>query len=163
MKSDDLPKASPPLAPWRPAIRTAPQLTDGKLVTLAVMQAVQGFTSVARWLRYACSHLRRLFALLAEAAQLRQAPTQGRRAPAASDRLPATDTSVGSDDVWITGSTPVECGRSGQTVKRYDPAGWAEYGCCAGHSRLSWGLRLHLVCTPQGLPIAFAPTGAKGR
>ncbi|WUE10346.1 transposase [Nonomuraea sp. NBC_00507] len=39
--------------------------------------------------------------------------------------------------------------------------GWAEYGYCASHRRFFWGLRLHLVCTLQGLPIAFALTGAK--
>lgn len=58
-------------------------------------------------------------------------------------------------------STPVECGRSRETVKRSDLAGWAEYGYCASRSRFFWGLRLHLVCTLQGLPIAFALTGAK--
>nr|WP_235030908.1 transposase [Nonomuraea solani] len=51
--------------------------------------------------------------------------------------------------------------RSRETVKRSDPAGWAEYGYCASHRRFFWGLRLHLVCTLQGLPIAFALTGAK--
>ncbi|MGW3753276.1 IS982 family transposase, partial [Streptomyces sp. NPDC005134] len=76
-------------------------------------------------------------------------------------RLLATDTSVWNDDVWIVDSTPVECGRSRETVKRSDLAGWAEYGYCASHSRFFWGLRLHLVCTLQGLPIAFALTGAK--
>jgi hypothetical protein len=40
-------------------------------------------------------------------------------------------------------------------------AGWAEYGYCASHSRYFWGLRPHLVCTLQGLPVAFALTGAK--
>jgi hypothetical protein len=45
--------------------------------------------------------------------------------------------------------------------KRSDLAGGAEYGYCASHSRFFWGLRLHLVCTLQGLPIAFALTGAK--
>ncbi len=39
--------------------------------------------------------------------------------------------------------------------------GWAEYGFCASHSRYFWGLRLHLVCTLQGLPVAFALAGAK--
>ena len=63
--------------------------------------------------------------------------------------------------MWIVDSTPVECGRSRETVKRSDLAGWAEYGYCASHSRFFWGLRLHLVCTLQGLPIAFALTGAK--
>ncbi len=58
-------------------------------------------------------------------------------------------------------STPVECGRSRQTAKRSDLAGWAEYGYCASHSRYFWGLRLHLVCTLHGLPVGFALTGAK--
>lgn len=55
----------------------------------------------------------------------------------------------------------MECGRSRETVRRPGLAGWAEYGYCASHSRFFWGLRLHLVCAPQGLPIAFALTGAK--
>ena len=58
-------------------------------------------------------------------------------------------------------STPVECGRSRETVKRSYLAGWAQYGYCASHSRYFWGLRLHLVCTLGGLPIAFALTRAK--
>jgi len=40
-------------------------------------------------------------------------------------------------------------------------AGWAEYGYCASYSRFFRGLRLHLACTLQGLPIAPALTGAK--
>ena len=40
-------------------------------------------------------------------------------------------------------------------------AGWAESGYCASHSRYFWGLRLHLLCTLHGLPVAFALTGAK--
>ena len=39
-------------------------------------------------------------------------------------------------------------------------AGWATYGWCPSHSRWFWGLRLHLVCTLHGLPIAFALTSA---
>lgn len=31
----------------------------------------------------------------------------------------------------------------------------------ASHSRFFWGLRLHLVCTLQDLPVTFALTGAK--
>jgi hypothetical protein len=58
-------------------------------------------------------------------------------------------------------STPVECARSRDAVKRSDLAGWAEYGYCASHSRFFWGLRLHLVATLHGLPIGFALTGAK--
>jgi Transposase DDE domain len=76
-------------------------------------------------------------------------------------RILATDTTLWTDDVWVVDSTPVECGRSKETVKRSDLAGWAEYGYCASHSRYFWGLRLHLVCTLGGLPVGFALTGAK--
>lgn len=73
----------------------------------------------------------------------------------------AAQTSVAGDDVWLVDSTPVECGRSGETAKRSDLAGWAEYGYCASHSRFFWGPRLHLVCTVHGLPLGWALTGAK--
>ncbi len=63
--------------------------------------------------------------------------------------------------MWIVDSTPVECGRSRETAKRSDLAGWAEYGYCASHSRYFWGLRLHLVATLHGLPLGWALTGAK--
>ncbi|MEV5587266.1 IS982 family transposase, partial [Nonomuraea pusilla] len=76
-------------------------------------------------------------------------------------RILGRDTSLWSDDVWVADSTPVECGRSRQTAQRSDLAGWAEYGYCPSHSRFFWGLRLHLLCTLGGLPVAFALTGAK--
>jgi hypothetical protein len=50
--------------PWRPAVGIAPQLSDAELVTLAMMQAMLGFASEARWLRHARSHLRHLFPYL---------------------------------------------------------------------------------------------------
>src|SRR5260370_12667386 len=71
----------------------------------------------------------------------------------------ATDTFF--DDLWVIDSTPVECGRSRPTAKRSDLAGFAGYGYCASHSRYFWGLRLHLICTPSGLPVAFALANAK--
>ena len=71
------------------------------------------------------------------------------------------DTSLFTDDVWVADSTPVECGRSRETARRSDLAGFAEYGYCASHSRYFWGLRLHLLCTLGGLPVGAALTGAK--
>lgn len=159
--TDDLLKQRPDLAPWRPAVGIAPQLTDAELVTLAVMQAMLGFTSEARWLRHARAHLGHLFPYLPQQSgynkRLRKAADLLRRVT----RILAASTSAWSDDVWVVDSTPVECGRSRETVKRSDLAGWAEYGYCASHSRFFWGLRLHLVCTLQGLPVAYALTGAK--
>ena len=161
VKTDDLLKASPYLARWRPAVGIAPRLTDAELVTLAVLQALLGFTSESRWLRHARTHLRHLFPYL----PLQPGYNKRLRASAAlitaMIRALAADTSLWTDDVWVVDSTPVECGRSRETVKRSDLAGWAQYGYCASHSRFFWGLRLHLVATLGGLPIGFALAGAK--
>jgi len=62
--TDDLLKHAPQLAPWRPRVGIPPKLSDAELVTLAVMQALLGFTSEARWLRHAGRHLRHLFPYL---------------------------------------------------------------------------------------------------
>ena len=60
------------------------------------------------------------------------------------------------DRLRLLDSTPVPCGSSRQTVKRSNLAGWAAYGWCAAHSRPFWGLRLYLVCAPDGMPIYFS-------
>ena len=161
VRTDDLLKESPERAPWRPVIGIGPQISDAELVTLAVMQALLGFTSEARWLRYARAHLRRMFP------HLPQQPGYNKRLRALAATMAwlaaalARDTSLWSDDVWVADSTPVECGRSRETTRRSDLAGWAEYGYCASHSRYFWGLRLHLLTTLHGLPAGFALTGAK--
>ncbi len=76
-------------------------------------------------------------------------------------RVLARDTDLWHDTTWIVDSTPVECARSRPTVKRSELAGWAAYGYCASHSRYFWGLRLHLICTPAGLPVAWALANPK--
>jgi hypothetical protein len=161
VKTDDWLKESPQLAPWRPVSGISPKLGDAELVTLAVMQALLGFTSEARWLRHARAHLRHLFPYLP------LQPGYNKRLRSAGPlirhciRALAADTSAWTDDVWVVDSTPVECGRSRETAKRSDLAGWAEYGYCASHSRYFWGLRLHVVATLGGLPVGFALSGAK--
>jgi Transposase DDE domain len=161
VRIDDLLKTAPQYAPWRPAVGITPELSDAEALTLAVLQALLGYVSEARWLRYARKHLRGLFPYL---------PGQ----PGCNKRLRklagtmcwliqmlAASTSLWADDVWVVDSTPVECGRSRETARRSDLAGWAEYGYCAAHSRYFWGLRLHLLCTVHGLPIGCALAGAK--
>jgi hypothetical protein len=161
VKTDDLLKQYPDLAPWRPLAGLQPRLSDAELVTLAVMQALLGYTSESRWVRHAHAHLGHLFRYLPGQ------PGYNRRLRAAAGlittliRMLAADTSLWTDDVWVADSTPVECGRSRETTRRSDLAGWAEYGYCASHSRYFWGLRLHLLCTLQGLPVGFALAGAK--
>jgi hypothetical protein len=161
VRTDDLLKQYPELMPWRPRIGLQPQLTDAELVTLAVMQALLGYTSEARWVRHAHAHLGHLFSYLPGQSGYNRRLRAAAGLIATMIRLLAADTSLWSDDVWVVDSTPVECGRSRETAKRSDLAGWAEYGYCASHSRYFWGLRLHLLCTLGGLPVGFALTGAR--
>ncbi|WP_173071573.1 IS982 family transposase [Phytohabitans houttuyneae] len=132
------------------------RLSDAELLTIAVAQALLGVRSEARWLRFLPAHLPGAFPYLPGQSgynkRLRAALPLLKRAI----RVVAADTDLWHDDVWVTDSTPVECGRSRPTAQRSDLAGWAGYGYCASHSRWFWGLRLHLVCTPSGLPIAWS-------
>jgi len=161
VKTDDLLKSHPERVPARPRVGIEPRITDAKLLTLSVMQALLGYASERRWLRYAHTHLLGMFP---------QMPGQSgynKRLRKLADTMAwlvgalGADTTIGTDDVWVVDSTPVECARSRETVKRSELAGWAEYGYCASHSRFFWGLRLHLVCTLHGLPVGWALTGAK--
>ena len=158
---DDLLLEHPQWAPERPSVGIAPKLTDAELITLAVIQALLGFTSEARFIRHANAHLRSLFPYLPNRPGYNK---RLRHAAATMQHIIATlarDCPSWHDDLWLVDSTPVECGRSRETVKRSDMAGYASYGYCASHSRFFWGLRLHLIATPSGLPIAYALTSAK--
>jgi hypothetical protein len=77
----------------------APRLSEAELVTLAMMQAMLGFTSEARWLRHASAHLRHLFPYLPEQSgynkRLRKAADSIRRLT----RTLARDTTLWTDDV----------------------------------------------------------------
>lgn len=158
---DDLLVEHPEWAPERPAVGIAPKLSDAELLTLAVVQALLGYTSEAQFIRYAHTHLRPWFPYLPDR------PGYNKRLRRAGQLFQYVIAQLAracpswNDDLWLVDSTPVECGRSRETTKRSDLAGWATYGYCASHSRFFWGLRLHLVVTPSGLPVACALTGAK--
>jgi len=158
---DDLLIEHPDWAPERPTVGIEAKLTDAELITLAVLQALLGFTSEAHFIRYAQAHLTPWFPYVPKR------PGYNKRLRRAGHVMQhviahlARSCPSWHDDLWLVDSTPVECARSRETVKRSELAGWATYGYCASHSRYFWGLRLHLITTPSGLPIAFALTGAK--
>ncbi len=161
VKIDDELKAHPEITRWRPTIGIAPRITDAELITLSVLQPLLGHHDEARWVRYARKHLTYLFPYIPKQPgynkRLRLLASQIQHCI----RLLARDTDLCSHPIRIADSTPVECGRSRETAKRSDLAGWAGYGYCASHSRYFWGLRLHLVTTVHGLPVAFALTDPK--
>jgi hypothetical protein len=90
-------------------------------------------------LRYARRHLHALFPYLP--GQSGYNKRLRRAAGLIQHAIPAlaASTALWTDDVWVADSTPVECGRSRETVKRSGLADWAEYGYCASHSRYFWG------------------------
>jgi hypothetical protein len=59
--TDDLLRDHPERVPARPKVGMQPRLSDAEVLTLAVMQALLGYSSERRWLRYAGAHLRGLF------------------------------------------------------------------------------------------------------
>ena len=158
---DDLLVRYPQWTPRRPVVGIAPQLSDAELVTLAVIQVLLRYNTEARFIRYAHAHLRPWFLYLPNRAGYNK---RLRRSAGLLQHVIgwlAQNSPSWDDDLWLVDSTPVECARSRQTVQRSDLGGWAEYGYCPSHSRYFWGLRLHLVATPAGLPIGFALAGAK--
>ena len=158
VKIDDELKAMPELNRWRPKVGIPPKITDAELITVAVVQALLGYHDEARWIRYAGKAMRHLFPYLPKQPgynkRLRLLVPQIKHVI----RVLACDTDLWQHPIRVADSTPVECGRSRETVNRSALAGWAGYGCCAAHSRRFWGLRLHLVTTVHGLPVAFALT-----
>lgn len=158
---DDALIVHPEWAPERPVVGIAPKLSDAELVTLAVIQALLGYTSEARFIRYAQTHLRPWFPYVPNRCGYNKRLRHSGQLLHHVIGFLARQCPSFTDDIWLVDSTPVECGRSRETVKRSDLAGWATYGYCASHSRFFWGLRLHLITTPSGLPINFALAGAK--
>jgi len=136
VRTDDLLKAEPGRLPWRPEVGIAPSVTDAEVLTVAVLQALLGFTSEARWLRHAGRGLAHLFPYLPG-----QSGCNKRLRKLAVTMIwligaLARDSYLWSDDVWVADSTPAERGRSRETARRSDLAGFAQYGYgAADHCR----------------------------
>jgi hypothetical protein len=128
--------------------------TDAEIVTLAVAQVLMGISSDRRFLRTARRQIGHLFPHLPsqDAYHKRRARLCG-----AIEWLFGVFCSKSpgaEDDLLLLDSTPVECGRSLETVRRSALADVCGYGWSRSHSRFFWGCRLHLLCAPDGTPRA---------
>ena len=135
--------------------------TDAEVVTLCVAQAIMGIPSDRRFLKVARKRLRHLFP---------EIPSQSayfKRRRRLADTIEwligvfASQSPGFSDDLLLIDSTPVECARSRETVKRSQLADAADYGWCASHSRYFWGFRLHAIFAPDGTPRALTLASPK--
>ncbi len=144
------------------------RLTDAEVVTLCVTQAIMGIGSDERFARIAAKRLGHLFPGLTKRAGFHK-----RRAGLAETiewliGVFAAQSPGFHDDLLLADSTPVECARSRETVKRGGAnslggalSDAADYGYCRSHSRWFWGFRLHTLMAPDGTPRAMALTSPK--
>ena len=143
-------------------------ITDAELITLCVAQAIMGIPSDARFLAVAARRLGHLFPCLPERSAYHKRRLRLSAAIEAMIAQFARQSPGFFDDVLLVDSTPVECARSRETVKRGGAssladalANAADYGYCASHSRYFWGFRLHALFAPDGTPRALALTSPK--
>ena len=131
------------------------KLSDAELVCLAVAQVLLGARSEHHWLRMCYARLGSLFPYLPKQ------PGYHKRVKTAAPLICqatvylATLCPSWADDLRLLDGTPVPCGTSRATVDRSELAGWANYGYCAAHSRWYWGLKLYLLTTAEGMPVAW--------
>jgi len=153
--------------PKRPA-NARRNVTDAEIVALCVAQAIMGIPSDHRFVAVAGKRLRHLFPTL---------PTRDafhKRRLRLSDQIEALIAHFArhspgfEDNLLLVDSTPVECARSRETVKRGGSSSLADaltdaadYGYCASHSRHFFGFRLHALFAPDGTPRALALTSPK--
>jgi hypothetical protein len=129
-------------------------VTDAEVATLCVAQAVMGISSDREFLAVAEKRLGDLFP------RLPKQPGFHKRRHRLTETIEwligvfAADCPGHTDPVVLLDSTPVECGRSVETVRRSELADACGYGYCRSHSRWFWGMRLHLCCAPDGTPRA---------
>jgi hypothetical protein len=142
------------LLPERPG-NARRMVTDAEVITLCVAQAIMGIPSDRRFLKVARKRLTHLFPAIPSQ------PAYFKRRRRLADQLEwlmamfASQSPGFKDDLLLIDSTPVECARSRETVKRSALADAADYGWCASHSRYFWGFRLHALFALDGTPRAL--------
>jgi hypothetical protein len=144
------------------------KITDAEIVTLCVAQAIMGIPSDYRFVAVAGKRLRHLFPAIPtrDALHKRRIRLSGQIEALIAHF--ARQSPGFFDDLLLVDSTPVECARSRETVKRGGTSSLADaltdaadYGYCASHSRHFFGFRLHALFAPDGTPRALALTSPK--
>jgi hypothetical protein len=155
------------LLPKRPG-NARRKITDAEVITLCVAQAMMGIPSDPRFLASARWRLGHLFPCLPERSAYHKRRVRLSETIEALIAEFAKHSPGFYDDMMLVDSTPVECARSRETVKRGGQsslgdaiANAAGYGYCASHSRWFWGFRLHTLFAMDGTPRALALTSPK--
>jgi hypothetical protein len=132
-----------------------PRLSDAELVCLAVAQVLLGCHNEHRWLRFCYWRLGHLFPYLPHQPGYNKRLRGARWLLSEVMAYLAGCTPSADDRLRLLDATPVPCAASRETVRRSALRGWADYGRCPSHSRWYWGLKLYVLCTPDGSPVAW--------
>lgn len=153
--------------PKRP-VNARRRVSDAEIVTLCVAQAIMGIPSDPRFLAVADKRLRLLFPTIPARDAFHKRRLRLSRQIEALIAHFARQSPGFFDDLLLVDSTPVECSRSRETVKRGGASSLpealtdaADYGYCASHSRYFFGFRLHALFASDGTPRALALTSPK--
>jgi hypothetical protein len=128
VRVDDELKMRTELGPQRPAVGIAPKLADAELISLAVVQALLGYSSETRFLRFAQDHLVHPFPCVPGQSGYNNRLRAMGGALGTLIRVLARDTDLWGDRTWVVDSTPIGCGRSRETAQRSALAGFTSYG-----------------------------------
>lgn len=136
--------------------RGRPQLiTDNELICLMVAQMLLGIPSERRFLPIAGWRLRHLFP------RLPSQTTYNERCRSLSPKLVTLWRAIACelpgfhDSLLLLDTTPLPCGQSTKTVERSELAPYCGFGYSPAHSRFFWGMRLVLLCGPDGTVVDF--------
>jgi hypothetical protein len=130
-------------------------ITDNELICLMVAQMLLGIDSERRFLPVAAWRLGHLFP------QLPSQTTYNERCRQLTPKLVTLWRAIACelpgfhDSLLLLDTTPLPCGQSRLTTNRSELAPWCGFGYSPAHSRFFWGMRLVLLCGPDGTIVDF--------
>jgi Transposase DDE domain len=131
--------------------RGRPQtITDNELLCLMVAQMLLGQPSDRRFLAVGRWRLAHLFPTLPSQPRYNERCRQLAPKLVALWRAIAAELPGFHDTICLVDTTPLPCGQSVQSANRSELAPWCGFGYSAAHSRFYWGMKLVLVCGPDG-------------
>jgi Transposase DDE domain len=131
------------------------KISDNELICLMVAQMLLAIPSERRFLPIAAWRLGHLFPTLPAQTTYNDrcrelAPKLVMLWRAIACELPGFN-----DRLLLLDTTPLPCGQSSKTVERSQLAPYCGFGYSPAHSRFFWGMRLVLLCGPDGTILDF--------
>jgi hypothetical protein len=145
-----------PAPPESKRRRGRPRLiTDNELICLMVAQMLLGIDSERRFLPIAGWRLRHLFPWLPAQTTYNDRCRQLAPKLITLWRAIACELPGFHDTLLLLDTTPLPCGQSRLTTHTSELSPWCGFGYSPAHSRFFWGMRLVLLCGPDGTIIDF--------